>query len=777
MSQLTRRSFLELSTAAFIAAQSRIGHAQSSAPSISDTAQALSIKTGHYTFSYTKKNDYFSVTGSNGLRIAYGPLQPAVMVMRGTERICEKGKAKGPHVEGNRVTFAYHDVNGSGRITFSMRFEEEGFWMDPIAYEDSADGDVVSLHYFANTKDNQVEPRFRSTYVTLPGIAENAAISPIQVQSIGLEQTLGLGHSGFYVAPYSHQQWGLPVHYFCAMSTRTNAIDGGRRDTFTQARSKTMVCGLADLPGGDLLFDLRHGGNSSPWVDYRSDLWHHLKTKGKLTLGATFSIAFGDDQYSAITSYYAQLLNAGIIKRKQNSAKKNSVVFAPEFCTWGAQVERHKEKENLTPEFLESLYAQVKSKGMQAKIFSIDDKWEGRYGNLEHDHERLPHFVEFLDKIRAEGNHVGIWTAFMRCEKPEDLNLSEKHMLHTAEGKPYRGGGNKYYLLDFTQPEVEKVLADRARNFMRVYKPALVKFDFGYELPAVRVSAPADRSWAGERLLKKGLDIIITALREVNPDVAVMYYQLSPLFVEYFDLHSTDDLYLAAGDYDYEANRRIYFAGPLTELGVPTYGSSGYDWSSSPAIWFDSVVSGTIGSLNDFNGDEFGEKGTPEQISLYNGLTHAIRNENNCFTVVPFPPARPEAATRGARARSWARVENGKVTIVAQRPPSFDDGDMLDYRPVDARVANLIKTNAPVVISSKTADAIDRSSRLAVVGFGEGVVELRRKQGTTAKITTHFHNGKTSQNVQKITGNTLKINLKLHNDAGQPVEWMQVDIS
>ncbi len=41
----------------------------------------------------------------------------------------------------------------------------------------------------------------------------------------------------------------------------------------------------------------------------------------------------------------------------------------------------------------------------------------------------------------------------------------------------------------------------------------------------------------------KGLDVLINAMRKENPDLVVMYYNLSPLFLDYFDLFSPDDLF------------------------------------------------------------------------------------------------------------------------------------------------------------------------------------------------------------------------------------------
>lgn len=772
----SRRSFLERSTAALAVACARPALAAASRPPLVLSNSQLKIRTSRYSFAWSQKTDIFAVSDAEGRRIATGSLQPVVLIASSsdvTKQTCSLGQPGPPKIEGERAEITYSVVNGSATITLALRFDDDGFWMEPLRYESTSAEEIVSLHYFCKPDGPSLLPNLHASYVTVPGISESDAISPIEQDRVHLDATVGLGHSGFYVPPFLHQQWGLPVHYFCATSVHT--VKGGFHENFAAGRSETMVCGLSDMPNGDLLFSL-HNGAFAPWIDYRSDLWHHLRTPGTLPLGAPFVFAFGDGQYDAITAYYTKLVSAGIIKRKRNSIAKNAVVLAPEFCTWGTQVDRGQAKDHLTERFLEDLYEQVKSSGMKEGIFSIDDKWEGKYGNLEHSHERLPHFVEFLDRIRAEGRHVGLWAAFMRCEDPADLGLETRHMLQQPDGTPYKAGGGAYYILDFTHPDVEKALTERARAFMRRYKPALVKFDFGYELPPVRDAAPFDKRFAGELVLKKGLDIVVNALRAENPDVAVMYYQLSPLFVEYFDLHSTDDLYCVAGDYDWEANRRIYFASVLTQLGVPVYGSSGYDWPSSPVIWFDSVASGTIGSLNTFTNDQFGESATPERLALYNGFAQTIR-PTNLFTIIPFPTVRPEAPARGAHSKSWARLENGKVTLVAQRPLSFDDGDMLDRHPIDPRIDGLVTTTVPVVVSSKTGESISASKHLAVVGCAQGKVSIKRTSGRVATITTHCFGGKTSQTSKSIQNGALTLDLNRKDATGTPIEWLEIVVS
>ena len=259
--------------------------------------------------------------------------------------------------------------------------------------------------------------------------------------------------------------------------------------------------------------------------------------------------------------------------------------------------------------------------------FVIDAKWQGKYGLLQHSPQRFPHFEQILVRIRSDGHHLGMWAAFMRCEDPGDLGLETRHMLQRADGSPItiKEESTDYYLFDFTQPEVQEVLRRTAKAFIKRYQLGPVKFDFGYELPSLDAGAPKDMAWAGEKLLLKGLEVVVNAMREENPDLVVMYYSLSPLYNAYFDLHSRDDLFMCSQEYDLEANRRFLFSSLLGEIGIPTYGSGGYDWRTMPQIWFDSAPVGALGSLNSFSGDEQGERATPQRVAKYNGLAHVLR--------------------------------------------------------------------------------------------------------------------------------------------------------
>jgi hypothetical protein len=775
MITIDRRAFLQLSTGALLTTASTKLSGDAGKPPISIQNGLVRVKAANYLWEYSRADDTFRLRDSENRLIVSGNSQPAVVVAPSEQpslRVCTPGKASEPAMEPGRLTIRYEGVNGDAHLILTWRFDENGIWTEPILYDTPTAQEVVSLHYFVGPNGTDKAPSLDAAYVVAPGLLSGSPISPIVSRYEHLDESFWLGRGSFI--PGLSQQWGLPVHYFCGWSAEES---NGQRNLYTEGRSDAFACGLADLPGGDLFLRL-YEGRSSLWIDYRSDLWKHLSGPGTLTLGATLLWTIAPDYYQAIAAYYRGLLQAGIIHRRRTSEHKTAISLTPQFCTWGVQVDRNRGGERLDEAFLREVYQELRASGMKAGLFSIDDKWEGSYGNLVHSETRFPHFEEFLDKLRADGTRIGMWAALMRCEHPADLGLTEDNMLKRPDGKPYQQefANSHYYILDFTQPTVAKVLADHARRFIRRYKPDLLKFDFGYELPAVGIAAPQDKHWAGERLMLKGLEVAINAMREENPDLVVMYYNLSPLFLDYFDLHSPDDLFMCPGEYEVEANRRFFFSSLLGPLGVPTYGSSGYDWASSPSIWFDSAALGTIGSLNDFKGDEEGESATPETIAKYNGIARVLRPAG-IFEVLPIGSVSFAPAT-GAHARSWARIENGQLVLLAFRPPiPGEENPLAHANDVDPRVKDAVHSKVPVVVTSIGSQSIARSDKLAVVAYGEGEIDIRREQGEHAEILSHYFGGASTVASAPIANGRLTFTARERNPAGEPLEWMEVSVS
>ncbi|MCQ3939402.1 MAG: hypothetical protein DPW18_20515 [Chloroflexi bacterium] len=416
----------------------------------------------------------------------------------------------------------------------------------------------------------------------------------------------------------------------------------------------------------------------------------------------------------------------------------------------------------MTEDLVRDIFGKLQRSGMRAKTFVIDDKWEGMYGELKHDPERFPNFENLLNNIRTQGYNIGLWAAFLRCQNPAALGLDESHLLQTHEGKPLwlDHQTSRYGIFDVTQPKVQAALRERAKDFIRRYQPDLIKFDFGYELPSLDVAAPQDMTFAGERLLQKGLEVIVGAMKEENPDLVIMYYGLSPLLIDYYDLHSPDDLVYCIGDYDLESNRRIFFSSLCGELGMPTYSSSGYDWDSAIDIWFDSVASGSLGSLHCFDGDENGEKPSARHIAKFNGINSLVRKEAH-FTTKPIH-AKWQGGLRAGFSPSWERIENGKTVLLALRTHHFDG------KPIPTGCNDVIQSNLMLVIAALDDESIGESSHIGIVPFGDGRCSIKSKY-SHAKIIEHHFNGKRS-------GSRLTFNdqLTLKFVQHETLEWVEI---
>ena len=783
MAILNRREFIQASVASFFLHAMKVECAPAAEAKVTKQGGTVQARGKDYTWEWSEEKDEFRLLDSRGLVVASGKLQPAVIVQavsQGGVRRCAAGKPAGYDVRGNAVTVHYEGVNRSAKLSVIWRFEDEGMWLEPIRYETPVAEDVVSLHYFAQGTGKDAQPSLLSDYLVVPGVNESPVSSPIipmQGFGAGLEETLWLGHSMIDdPGTQGLQQWGLPVHYFCGFhmspydyqKTPHVKIDEAEPDDLLNA----FCCGLAELPHGDLLITTKHG-KCSPMVNYRSDLWKHLRGPGSLSLGAKQHWTVGPNYYKAIRRYYQGLLAAGVIPKKTNSPRKIEVALAPSFCTFGEQVARDRTDERLDEATLQGIYEELSRSGMKAKLFVIDAKWEGKWGNLRHSQERLPHFEEILGRIRSEGHYLGLWAAFLRCADPSDLGLTTEHVLHQPDGKPYVIGNittDHYYIYDASQPQVQQALRQLAKEFVRRYKPDFVKFDFGYEVPSLAIAAPKDKTWAGERFLSKTLEVIVKAMREENPDMVVLYYSLSPLLLDYIDLHSPDDLFLCLGDYGVEANRRFFFSSLLGVIAMPTWGSSGYDWLTAPEVWFDTAALGALGSLLSFSGPQAEKYCTPERVAKFNGLAQAVRISDT-FSIVPIDSAYlgPE---RGAHSSSWARIENGEVVLVALRERC------LDGRKGSGKFRDLISSNTSVVVASKTNDGLVRASKLAVVPFGEGEVTLQRiaSEAAHAEATEHYFGGGSRTLQLSQENGRLQVPLRERAEDGSVIEWIELNV-
>ncbi len=684
----------------------------------------IQVSSPAYTWEWDAETDILCLYDSEYRLISRARHQPLIV---GVEKLLSV--ATGFEIKDDRISIIYETKSSASRLAVSWSFHPDFISLEPLQYASSEKQDIVQVVYFSEANG---EPSMYSHYAVVPGLCMSASVSPVVDLHSRLSVTTVLG-SGAMRGSGLTQQWGLPAHYFCTFNTSDtwNAMGAKNR------QSGAACWGLAELPQGDFRLKIREIA-LSPVLNLRGDIWKHMQTPGTLKIGFSFFITFGENYYEAIRSYYKILQREKIISPKIISKKKNEVLLSPQYNTWGVESSKVIKPEELTEEIVEDIFKKFQRSGMKAQTFVIDDKWEGQYGELKHDMVRFPNFENLLEDIRQQGYFIGLWAAFLRCQNPAALGLDESNLLQTPEGNPLwlDHQTSRYGIFDVTQPAVQKILSERARQFIRRYKPDLIKFDFGYELPSLDVAAPADLNWGGERLLQKGLEVVVGAMKEENPDLVIMYYGLSPLLIEYYDLHSPDDLVYCLGDYDLETNRRIFFSSLCGELGMPTYGSSGYDWESALDIWFDSAPSGTLGSLHCFDGDENGDIPKDEWIAKYNGLA-AILRKASTFHINPVD-ASWQGGLRAAFSPSWERMEDGKTVLLALRTHRFDG------KPTPHEHKDVPHSNIMLVVASLTDEGISESSHIGIVPFGNGQCSIKNKYAR-ANVLEHHLNGNTTK--------------------------------
>ncbi|MBL0345901.1 TIM-barrel domain-containing protein [Candidatus Villigracilis affinis] len=720
---------------------------------INENQHKIHVTSPTYAWEWDAETDIFNLYDANLRLISRAKHKPLIV---GAEMFLDSQTSY--QIKNDRISIIYQATKNASRLTVSWFFQMDFISLEPLLLESPVDSDIAQIIYFPEMDGGAYKPSMYSHYAVVPGLCMSTSINPVVDLHSRLSVTTVLG-SGAMRGPGLTQQWGLPAHYFCTFNTsdKWNAIGA-------KALQSGAACwGLAELPQGDFRLEIREIG-ISPVLNLRSDIWKHKPNK----LGFSFLIAFGENYHEAIRSYYKILQREKIIAPKNISGKKKDVMLAPQYNTWGVESSKAMKPEELTEEIVKDIFDKFQRSGMKARTFVIDDKWEGQYGELKHDAERFPHFENLLNDIRGQGYFIGLWAAFLRCQNPAALGLDESNLLQTPEGKPLwlDHQTSRYGIFDVTQPIVQKVLSERAKEFIRRYKPDLIKFDFGYELPSLDFAAPADMNLAGECLLQKGLEVVIGAMKEENPDLVIMYYGLSPLLIEHYDLHSPDDLVYCIGDYDLETNRRVFFSSLCGELGMPTYSSSGYEWESAPDIWFDTIASGTLGSLHCFDGDESGGMPTDEVIAKFNGLA-AIARKQVVFQTYPVH-AKWQGGLRAGFSPSWERIENDKTVLLALRTHN------LDGKPAPKNYKDILHTDVTLVVASLTDDGISESTHLGIVPFGDGGCTISHTAlHNSATIIEHYFSGRATKT--QVACSNSRIEIKLQQTRNHEIlEWIEI---
>jgi hypothetical protein len=692
-----------------------------------------------YRWRWSAETDEVTLADPTGRRILSHQLQPVVEV---TGAPAAPGRQVGVTIDGALLNARYEGVNGGGAIDLTLRFLDDYYVLERVVYAPTGDEAIVRIALLdAAATDVIVVPGGRQD-------PEQAIFRTADLDDV----TFSIGAFSTKTASY-HQQWALP-HYLVACYSADEA----------GAPTSGAACiGLGAVPDGNVLVHARRG-RFAYQINFRGDLWRNRRGRAiqRFELPLVFAAASGS-WHEAGLGYFEAALAQSYTKRKEPSAVPDAA-FWPQYDTWGDQAARRCILHRFNEEQLRAIYADFQASGLNARLFVIDDKWEGVYGSLEHDPERFPHFPELLDQIRADGYEIGLWTAFPRCEDYRALGLTEDDLLVCPDGSPHveQQHGRSWHLFDPTSARAAAHLRDRAHHLAHAYKPKLVKIDFGYEIPSPDIAGPHDPSWGGERLFLKFLEVIAGALRQADPQIAILYYCLSPLFSEYIDQCGMDDLWMSRGRYDEGFAKRALLSTWCGACGVVPYGSSGYDWRSATEIWFDSAVIGTPGVIAPLARDEYDERPAPDLVARYNGIARITRT--NPVYRVDLLDADLHDPVAGPRARSWLRIEHGAAVVAALRPPPG----------ASVAVPDLLDTDARVVVASLTDDGIATTSRLAIVPFSTGRVRLLRHSRGAPRAVAHVFGGTTQPFDLRIAADTIDLAVATIDAARMPIELIEV---
>ncbi|HEX3811362.1 MAG TPA: hypothetical protein VHX59_00850 [Mycobacteriales bacterium] len=708
-----------------------------------------------YRWEWARESDLATLSDRAGRRIATYPLQPVIELHGAVPSV---GHCDAVDAGADRLDIGYSGVNGEAEMALSLTFADRYFTAELSRYDGA--GQLVAAHFAALGSEGGPRSAGNATHTFVPGGGQD----PEQ----HLFSTVGIPSGQFSLGasrPTSsfHQQPFLPSYLFAFYSEDAGSI---YRVGLPAARSGAACMGLTGVPAGNPVLNIESSRFSAA-ITYRGDLWG---TGPEAAVGTRWLIAVGEDWYSATREYVRGLVAEGHAQRR-TPADVPASAFWPEYDTWGDQIARAKVGNALDQAALEEMYGDLRASGLQAKLFVIDDLWETAPGSLTHCPRRFAHFDEFREQLSRDGMELGLWTAFPRCGDFRDYGLDESAVLRTADGKPYFHANDFYgtggwYIFDPTDPRVQRHFRERATELVRRYRPKLVKIDFGYEIPTLDTVAPHDIACAGDRLFEKFLDVIVGALKAADPEITVQYYSLTPLLARHWDHLSLDDMWMSRGNFHDAFGKRAVVASIAGELGLPVYGSTGYDWASVPEIWLDSPVLGTIGAMAPFAGDISGERPTPGLIAKYNGLTRLTRT-NGRYDVEFLDRdanARLHNPLLGPSAGSWARREEQGVTVVALRPA-----------PDSAEYPGIVRTTAPAVVASLDENGLDSARRLGIVPFGDGECTFVRQNGPTT-ATAHLFGGATRPVPLRVEEKS--VTLRITEECGStPVELFVIETS
>lgn len=313
-----------------------------------------------------------------------------------------------------------------------------------------------------------------------------------------------------------------------------------------------------------------------------------------------------------------------------------------------------------------------KASELGAEVLVIDEGWERQDSDGVPHPERFQHFDDNLAQVRAQGLRIGLWQSVGWIDDPASVGLTSDDLLCGADGVPRRTNWainprdpHLQFALDPSSSRTRDFLRERTHRILAAYSPATLKLDFAYGLPGPDAGVPRDPRLRGERYGMELIRIVSEAVREHDPEVAIVLYGIHPLHLALGDVLSLDDMGDHGAAHEADGHRSwSVWAALAASQGVVVNGSSGYGWEQDREVVLDTFVLGAPGAVLPL----LDGRASARQLALRRAVNRWHRR------TARWEPRWLDSETGGLdrepRLRSAARLEDGRVRALVLRDGS-----------------------------------------------------------------------------------------------------------
>ncbi|WP_109488510.1 hypothetical protein [Occallatibacter savannae] len=474
-----------------------------------------------------------------------------------------------------------------------------------------------------------------------------------------------------------------------------------------------VALGAGDIPDGAMYLQVRAMCGALRY-GYREDLWGAGPDRREWQLPLV--LQWGKTAWDAYASLFASIGDGLPVSAVHQKAHWNS---------WG---DFQKEDYNVRE------IADV-AKSFDAEELTLDMGWETFESSGIPNHQHIPDFEGAISYIHAKGLDLGFWQSLTWVKDPAAVGLSDADLLCGADGKPRLNNNfhnpfwsdSSYFVLDPSSDRAQQFLRERTRRTLQTTGAKLLKLDFAYALPPPDVAVPRKRAMRGERYAYTLLKIVGDAAREVDPDVTLQYYGISPLLKGVYNLVALDDLADAGNDEPGGHAQWSVWAALAGMRGFALMASSGYDWHSDPEILLDTAVLGAPGTVLHRSLPD-GSKVPDYFVTRRRALNRWYRRQ------VGWQPLwlnSSKGSLEGEPSlKCWGRLEDGgKLTVLTLRgAQSRLDG---------YSGAERLRWSGRWALISQDSGDIFRTKRLAVIPFDFGSLSFARRIRPSRVLAVH----------------------------------------